>query len=165
MESNGDPSIQPKPVIGQTIENLAAPGIPNIKRATNLYRKCFWILALLCGLCVFTFHCYASIDKYFDHDVTVNMDIEWHPVVSFPAVTICNLNPVKMSVLDKFVDLHDKLGSLSSMLPNWNGHHHIEDSLAMLANLTGRISERLSAQRGVTRQNSSRSKITQVCLI
>ena len=168
METNGDPSSQPQPVIGQTIENLAAPGIPNIKRATNLYRKCFWIVALLGGLCVFTFHCYASIEKYFDHGVTVNMDIEWHPAAPFPAVTICNLNPVKMSVLDKFVDLHDKLGPSSSIFPSWNGHHssHHHEDLLPMSNLTGRISEKLSTstQRGMTTQNTSlRSKIKQVC--
>ncbi|XP_072050209.1 acid-sensing ion channel 1A-like [Amphiura filiformis] len=100
-----------RPLIGQLVENLGAHGIPNIKRAQNVYRKCFWILAFLCGMGLFSWHCYESVTKFLDKDVTVNLDVHYHPKLQFPAITICNLNPVKGSLLKHFTDLDNMLGS------------------------------------------------------
>ncbi len=147
MASDANIGASSKPVIGQTVENLAAHGIPNIKRAKNIYRKCFWILAFLGGLSLFTLHCYNSIDKYIKHEITVNMDIEWQPRGSFPAVTICNLNPVKMSILNKFLDLEDKFGPERQMS---SGDRHSDEEMfgpRMSKNMSGPNQEGITAER------------------
>ncbi len=98
-------------LIGQGVENLDAHGIPNIQRAKSSYRKCFWILAFLTGLSIFTFHCVQNVHQFKEFDITVNSDLRYDAALRFPAVTICNLNPVKNSTLSNFTDLDDLLGS------------------------------------------------------
>ena len=105
----------PTTIIGHVLENLGAHGIPNIKRAQNSYRRIFWLILFISGLTAFTVHCYLSITLFFQYDVTVNVDILSKPRLEFPAVTVCNLNPVKESVLANFTDLDDLLRPGSSM--------------------------------------------------
>ncbi len=119
-------------LIGQGVENLNAHGIPNIQRAKSSYRKCFWILASLASLSIFTLHCVNNIDRFWKYDITVNYDIRFETVVEFPAITICNLNPVKESVSKTITDLDNFLGSSTNTarpmkqvsLLHWLGQHN-----------------------------------------
>ena len=95
--------------IEHVLQNVGAHGIPNILRAKSMYRKIFWLLVLFGGLGAFTYHCVKNLQNYLDHNVTVNVDIVYEPMLAFPAVTICNLNPVKESVLYKFPELDNIL--------------------------------------------------------
>ncbi len=96
--------------VGQLLENLGAQGIPNIKRAQNIYRKLFWIVAFIGGMFLFGGHCYMNALRYMENDFSVNHDIRYKPSLQFPAVTICNLNPVKESVLKHHFKLDEMLG-------------------------------------------------------
>ena len=97
-------------LIGQVVENLGAHGIPNIKRAKNTHRKFFWFVIVIFGFTAFSLHCYMIIDQYLQYEVTVNLDIRYEPRLAFPAVSICNLNPVKESALQHYHDLDSLLG-------------------------------------------------------
>ena len=97
-------------LIGQVVENLGAHGIPNIKRAKNTYRKLFWLVIVIFGITAFSIHTYLIVAQFLDYDVTVNLDIRYAPMQDFPAVSICNLNPVKESTLQHFHDLDNLLG-------------------------------------------------------
>jgi len=54
-------------------------------------------LAMVCGM---MYNLQAVVIKYFSYPVTVGISIEHAADLDFPAVTICNVNPVRASVFN-----------------------------------------------------------------
>ncbi|XP_041359758.1 degenerin unc-8-like [Gigantopelta aegis] len=79
-------------------ENTSMVGVPYIHHSTAWYAKLAWVLFLLAGLGAMTFHLYHLSDTYFawPKHTTVVLGFE---SLKFPAITVCNINPVKMSQL------------------------------------------------------------------
>ncbi|XP_022111144.1 amiloride-sensitive sodium channel subunit alpha-like [Acanthaster planci] len=77
------------------LENTGAHGIPNIKRAPNNVRKVFWTILFFFGLGMFIWQTSWLLERYYAFGVDVKMEISSDRMVEFPAVTICNLNPIK----------------------------------------------------------------------
>jgi|SRR6218665_338577 len=64
------------------------------------FKKWFWILAMLlmtAGLC---YNLKGLTMNYLSHQVDVAITLVYQQQVVFPAVTICNLNPVRKSALE-----------------------------------------------------------------
>ena len=114
--------------IEHVLQNVGAPGIPNILKAKNTYRKCFWLLVVLGSLGTLIAHCVTSFKNYLEYKVTVNVDIIYEPMLAFPAVTICNLNPVRYSILDKFHGLDNLLGMEPQRNSVSNASHSVSQS-------------------------------------
>ena len=49
---------------------------------------------------MFTFHIYSITDQYFSHNVDVVIKLKHEKELLFPAVTFCNMNPVKRSAIE-----------------------------------------------------------------
>ncbi|XP_022103008.1 amiloride-sensitive sodium channel subunit alpha-like [Acanthaster planci] len=94
--------------------NTSAHGLPNIDRAGNPFRRCFWSVLFVWALGMFLWQCYELVYAYFQWEVDVNINIQYKTQIDFPAVTICNLNPVKASSLSNSRELEILLGSLDS---------------------------------------------------
>ncbi|KAJ8029185.1 FMRFamide-activated amiloride-sensitive sodium channel [Holothuria leucospilota] len=86
-------------LIGSLMENTGAHGIPNIKRAGSPFRRIMWALLFLFGLTMFAVQSSQLISTYMRHEVNVNYEIAYESKVEFPAVTICNMNPIKSTYL------------------------------------------------------------------
>ena len=69
---------------------LCSPGV---------VKRCFW--GMMTAVCVFilVYHLTSSCILYFSYETDVNVALITRRQLTFPAVTICNLNPVKSSAV------------------------------------------------------------------
>jgi len=63
-------------------------------------KKCYWIFAVsvMTGGMLFSIH--ALTRAYFSNPVKVDVSLRREKQIVFPAVTVCNMSPVKKSALD-----------------------------------------------------------------
>ena len=66
-----------------------------------MFKVTFWSLmtaAMVAGVC---YNLYAITDKFFSYPVSVGIAIEHANDLSFPAVTICNMSPLRASAINE----------------------------------------------------------------
>jgi len=63
-------------------------------------KKCFWIFALVVMTGGMLNTVYALTKTYLSYPVSVSVSVEREKQIVFPAVTVCNMSPVKKSALD-----------------------------------------------------------------
>lgn len=68
-------------------------------QARNPLRIIIWFVAFVGLGSVALTNLYELMDEYFQYPLTVNIRLEDVYNVEFPAVTMCNLNPVRKSLL------------------------------------------------------------------
>ena len=59
------------------VANTSAHGLPNIDRAPNNFRRCFWSILFVWALGMFLWQCYELIYAYFLWEVDVNINIQY----------------------------------------------------------------------------------------
>ncbi|CAF2518033.1 unnamed protein product [Rotaria sp. Silwood2] len=96
--------------------NSPTHGIRRISLATSILERIFWsttFLAFTTLMCVFI---YTVILKYIGNPTKINLSVrQYRDPLNFPAVTFCNLNPLRNeSFLDD--DIHQQPGSSSRPL-------------------------------------------------
>ncbi|XP_041464721.1 amiloride-sensitive sodium channel subunit gamma-like isoform X2 [Lytechinus variegatus] len=84
-------------LVGSRMASTGAHGIPNIQRASNLWRRLIWVLLFCGGVSVVVWQVTTLIITFFNFGVDVNIDYVRQRAINFPAVTVCNLNPVPLS--------------------------------------------------------------------
>ncbi|KAH6939171.1 hypothetical protein HPB50_016414 [Hyalomma asiaticum] len=75
------------------------PGFLQMAQARNPFRIIIWFVAFVGLGSVALSNLYELMHEYFQYPLTVNIRLEDVTNVEFPAVTICNLNPVRKSLL------------------------------------------------------------------
>ncbi|XP_077553678.1 acid-sensing ion channel 2-like [Haemaphysalis longicornis] len=75
------------------------PGFIQMAQARNPLRIIIWFVAFVGLGSVALTNLYELMDEYFQYPLTVNIRLEDVYNVEFPAVTMCNLNPVRKSLL------------------------------------------------------------------
>ncbi|XP_067667606.1 acid-sensing ion channel 1A-like [Haliotis asinina] len=82
-------------------EVVTVQGLPQICDAnSNTTRRVVWFLIFCGGLCFTTFNIYNQISLYLSVPVNVRVDQILENTLSFPAITICNNNIVRRSLLE-----------------------------------------------------------------
>ncbi|XP_013421470.1 degenerin deg-1-like [Lingula anatina] len=82
----------------EALENTTAHGLGNVLRYRNSKsRRIMWILLFLAGLGALIYFVSQLAVKYFEWPTETDVTVELEPRLDFPAVTICNENPVKRS--------------------------------------------------------------------
>ncbi|XP_030832914.1 degenerin mec-4 isoform X2 [Strongylocentrotus purpuratus] len=87
-------------LLNSRMENSSAHGIPNIQRSSGLVTKLAWSLIFLAGIGVMTWQAVILFQTYFEWKYSVDIEMRFNRTQSFPAITICNTNPVKRSELE-----------------------------------------------------------------
>ena len=59
------------------------------------------------------YHAYTVIRTYSSYQVNVNLKITTQGELVFPAVTVCNVNPIKQSALDREAETNELLKQLT----------------------------------------------------
>ncbi|XP_070542971.1 amiloride-sensitive sodium channel subunit gamma-like [Ptychodera flava] len=93
--------------------NTTAHGFARVVAADSKILKFLWVL--VCCLCwgVFIWQAIDFIEKYFRFEVTYSISVDFREL-PFPAVTVCNMNPLRQSELDEIDDKYkEKLGFLN----------------------------------------------------
>ncbi|XP_006815229.1 epithelial sodium channel subunit alpha-like [Saccoglossus kowalevskii] len=113
-ESENSPPGDGNSKIGELGKNLmettTCHGIGRIYGGTNCYRKSFWTLVFMVATSMFLWQFSELLINYYDRDVTVSLDIKFDRNLNFPAVTICNLNPIKLSIMAMDENLREMFG-------------------------------------------------------
>ncbi|XP_066292663.1 amiloride-sensitive sodium channel subunit alpha-like [Branchiostoma lanceolatum] len=79
-------------------ETTSAHGIPRAVTTKSVPRRLFWTCLFLASFSYFCCQAYDLVNKYIDYPVTTDIKIQWSEL-EFPAVTICNANPLRFSKL------------------------------------------------------------------
>ena len=74
-------------------------GISKLKLENSRRTRLVWMVVLLCTLTVLTYHLSTVIRAYQRHEVNVNIELVSSHEMTFPVVTVCNNNPIRMSNL------------------------------------------------------------------
>ena len=67
----------------------------------GVVKRVFWGVITAVCVSVLIYHLTSSCILYFSHETAVNVALVTRRQLTFPAVTICNLNPVKQSAVSE----------------------------------------------------------------
>ncbi|XP_071112396.1 epithelial sodium channel subunit alpha-like [Haliotis cracherodii] len=81
-------------------ENTSMHGISRFVGKPGFFRRAFWVLAVLTGAGVAVYNIWTIGIAYSRWEVSTVVSLEYNSKLRFPAVTICNLNPVKKSSIE-----------------------------------------------------------------
>ena len=109
------------------LESSSAPGLPKIQRSETLLGKAFWGVLVLCGVIMVCWQIDRLYVEYKSYPIRVTMTYEYNRSLRFPAVTICNMNPLRSSMLDP--DLMDitLMGYSGRVNPPSTNNHGSDD--------------------------------------
>ncbi|KAI0217764.1 hypothetical protein LSAT2_030469 [Lamellibrachia satsuma] len=98
---NSDGSRGLKGVWRGFTDTTTSHGVPHVRRAYGVVKRCFWGLMTVICVSVLVLHLTMSCIQYFSHETAVTVSLVTRRQLTFPAVTICNLNPVKQSAVSE----------------------------------------------------------------
>ena len=79
------------------LQDSTAPQTANDRRILRL----MWILAYLALFCVFMLQFSLLVRNYLKYEVNIQIAIHTAQSLKFPAVTVCNENPVRKSLIER----------------------------------------------------------------
>lgn len=74
-------------------------GLQHVFTGRNLTRRILWALFLLAGITWFSLQSHKLLTKYFRYPVATKVNLVYEDTPDFPAVSICNFNMFKKSVV------------------------------------------------------------------
>ncbi|XP_061175625.1 degenerin deg-1-like [Saccostrea echinata] len=94
---NTDASI--KEVLKTMAENSSIHGVSRWVTSRHWYQRLLWILVFLAAAGVLSYQLSRLFGSYKSYPVKTSVDLKFSSL-PFPAVSICNMNPIKMTKLD-----------------------------------------------------------------
>ncbi|KAK2154327.1 hypothetical protein LSH36_271g07011 [Paralvinella palmiformis] len=83
-------------------------GIFRIVKRTGFKKRAFWIMTYLFTLVAVIYNITAVFSDYLSYPVDVTVKINDNPSQQFPAVTVCNVNPIRKSAWTAFKNRRQK---------------------------------------------------------
>ncbi|XP_029469367.1 LOW QUALITY PROTEIN: amiloride-sensitive sodium channel subunit gamma-like [Rhinatrema bivittatum] len=91
--------------------HTSAHGIPNVFRSRHWFRKLVWMAFVSFALCCALWQCTEMVLTYYSYPSHDKITLISSAKLKFPAITICNLNSVRLSSLNRsfamFTSLQD----------------------------------------------------------
>ena len=81
------------------VESSTLHGLLHVFSSSTTTRRFLWAVLLLLAMMWFSFQSFKLIEKYYRYRVTTKVSLKYDPMPTFPAVTICNFNVFKRSVV------------------------------------------------------------------
>jgi amiloride-sensitive sodium channel subunit alpha/amiloride-sensitive sodium channel subunit gamma len=85
-----------KRLIERFAEKTSMQGVPYINSAKFWYAKLLWTILLLCCTAGMTLHLYYLINQFLQWPIQTKIELGFSNL-NFPAVTLCNVNPIRNS--------------------------------------------------------------------
>ncbi|KAJ1145691.1 hypothetical protein NDU88_011976 [Pleurodeles waltl] len=83
------------------LEHTSAHGIPNVFRSRHWFRRLLWTVFVSFALCCALWQCSEMVLTYYSYPSHEKIMLVSSARQKFPAVTICNLNSVRLSAINK----------------------------------------------------------------
>ncbi|XP_075435175.1 epithelial sodium channel subunit gamma-like [Ascaphus truei] len=88
--------------LGRTvIQHTSAHGIPNVFRSRHWFRRLVWLFFVSFALCCALWQCTEMVMTYYTYPSHEKLMLISSARLKFPAITICNLNSVKLSAIKR----------------------------------------------------------------
>ncbi|XP_064620615.1 amiloride-sensitive sodium channel subunit alpha-like [Lineus longissimus] len=79
-------------------------------KSSSVFTKFAWCATFLFAVGMFTFYMESIIRTYFNYPSEVNIKLMISPTLDFPAITICNMNPIRLNQLMKHEEILKMIG-------------------------------------------------------
>ncbi|KAL5007157.1 hypothetical protein ScPMuIL_015963 [Solemya velum] len=103
---NNQPSTCQTPALKERLAHLADTttlhGVPRIVSSTRWYRKLIWLILVLTVVCYLIVQLTDLYKVFMKNPIKTSIRMKYQPTMSFPAVTLCNVNPIRKSKLKDF---------------------------------------------------------------
>ncbi|XP_030062678.1 degenerin deg-1 [Microcaecilia unicolor] len=117
--------------LGWTIvQHTSAHGIPNVFRSRHWFRKLVWTAFVFFALCCALWQCTEMVLTYFSYPSHDKITLISSAKLKFPAVTICNLNSVRLSSLNRSFAMFTSLQDSGLEMAHRRNRSHIWNSSA-----------------------------------
>ena len=93
-------------ILKDLAEGSSLHGIPKTVSSKQKPVKILWCLLFIATGCVFGLQLYNLFSAYYSWPVQTAVSLKFSPL-QFPAVTFCNMNPVKLTHVKKYPDLQE----------------------------------------------------------
>ena len=74
-------------------------GIPFIRNSKRKITKAAWTIVFCGAVCLWLYQSYLVCQEYFARDTTSTVQIS-HDTLPFPSVTVCNINPLRKTMVE-----------------------------------------------------------------
>ena len=98
--------LTPKELVRYAIERVVYALVPQLGVARK-FSKIVWLVIYLGLMGVFLYSFEKMVEKYLDYPTTNQLMIETEANLTFPAVTVCNENPVRKSMIGRYRKFRD----------------------------------------------------------
>ena len=90
-----------KKFLNEKFSSLNVHALPNIVKTNHLSIKILWTMYFILsgGFC--TYFMIHTILNYFNYEITSKINISYERMLSFPIVTICNVNPFATNYINQ----------------------------------------------------------------
>ena len=82
-------------------ESTTCHGIRNVFGGGSKLRRFIWLVCVLGSTVYLVLNCTSLIKSYINKETVTRVTIQHQDSVMFPAVTICNFNPIRLSYLEQ----------------------------------------------------------------
>ena len=95
------PESKEKSLFKEFIESTTLHGIRNVFSGDSKLRRFIWFLGISCCIASFIWNSSELMKSYLNKEVLSRVTIVNQDYARFPAVTICNFNPLRLAYLQK----------------------------------------------------------------
>ena len=95
------PESKEKSLFKEFIESTTLHGIRNVFSGGSKLRRFIWFLGVACCITIFIGNSIELMKSYLNKEVVSRVTIVNQDYARFPAVTICNFNPLRLDYLKK----------------------------------------------------------------
>ncbi|KAG5897776.1 hypothetical protein JTB14_019994 [Gonioctena quinquepunctata] len=100
-------------------DNTSIQGLKyTVKNEIETWEKIFWIIVVICGICCATYMTILFWGRYISNPTRTTILTSYAPVTTlpFPAVTICNINRILVTKIDKLIQKMDLIDSEKTLV-------------------------------------------------
>ena len=87
------------------VENATLHGLSYVVTGKSRIRRILWAVFLLTAIAFFSYQSISMLKKYFSFPNTTKVSLKYDSMPDFPAVTICNFNKYRSSVVKNLTSL------------------------------------------------------------
>ncbi|CAG0887052.1 unnamed protein product [Darwinula stevensoni] len=102
-----------KGTLNDYVLSTSIPGLYHAGRNIHIIRKTLWLLVFFAGVILTALSVGDLVEEYFQYPVTTFVSLNHEDTLMFPAVTVCNNNPISCTKLAKFRLQYENLWKLS----------------------------------------------------